>query len=422
MKLRLLRYFSAGLLYSHFFVFSSFANECAAEWEIPKLFSEAMNRQIEVELLKKEGAMIDGYITNAEKISNPELEHFTTTGDQFGKTNLTSESRLWFHIQTYNKRKKKGDVFRADKDMNALNVKVSQTRLVREVFLLVLRNKQLLDEQERLKSVHDVIDDLLTKYRKVDFLSAEQSLEQGSLAIANEEIELNLIQLQNELAGLNKHYQTLTRSECRIELHLPRKDRINFWPDLKNLTFAPEQSLFTKLSELALQKSKLEFTREEAMAYPDLRIGPIWQLNKLGSQDYSLFGVGLIIPIPSFDLNEGMKQVTSVGIERSQKRKSFNDEEMVREFDLNHRRYMALYKQVMDFRKLENFQAQILENRNLFKRGLVSIPLFLTYKREQLGLINKVHSLELDLAAYLSDLYILNNQSLLNESSKVLNL
>lgn len=400
----------------------TFAKECVAEWEVSKIFQEAMDKQIDVQLLQKEGGMIDGYIRNAEKITNPELEHFTTTGDQYGQNNVTSETRLWFHLQTNNKRHKRGDVFRADRKINEVNVMVQQTRLVREIFLTILRNKQLLDEQTRLKTIHEVIDDLLTKYQKVDFLSAEQSLEKGSLEIANEELELNQIQLQNELAGINKYFQTITRAECRVVLTLTRNSRLNTWPDLQDLTFVPEKSLFTKLSELALEKSKLEFRREQAMAYPDLRIGPMWQLNKLANQESNLFGVGLIIPIPSFDLNQGMKQATSINIDRSQKRLDFNEGEMVREFNLNHRRYMALYKQVMDFRKKENFQAQILENKSLFKRGLVSIPLFLTYKREQLGLINKVHYLELDLAAYLSDLYILNNISLLDESSKVLNL
>lgn len=410
------------LLSLFFFSLSVFSDECFVNLEARNLINMAVEKQIDVTLAQKETPIIEGYIRNAQKITNPELEHFSTTGNQQGDNNVTSESRLWFHIQTNGKRRKRADVFRADQERNEVNIQVLQTQVRRNLFLNILRNKQLLDEQARIEGIKDVLDDLLQKYKKITYLSAEQILEKGSLEVANEELEISLLLLKNEISGINKFYQTVTRSECRVALITNPKVRKNSWPDLSDYTFQPERSLFTKLGEIALEKSKLEFTREQANAYPDLRIGPMWQLNRLGNTEYNLFGVGFILPIPSTDLNQGMKQATKAGIARNEKQLDFQQEEMRREFRLNHVRYMSSYKQVMDFRKTEGFQGQILENRKLFGRGLISIPLFLTYKREVVGLITKVHELELDLAQYLADLLIINNAPLDDNSLKVLNL
>ncbi len=409
------------LLAAIFFTVPAMARECSVQFNAYGLIQEALDKQIDVELLKKQGGMIDGYIRHAEKFLNPELEHFTTTGPQYGSYNITSETRLWFHLQTWGKRHKRGAVVRADKSINDINVLVEETRVVRALFLTMLRHKQIEEEKERLDSIREVIGDLLQKYKKVGFLSAEQTLEKGSLEIADEELSLNITQLSNEHQGIKKYYQTITRSECEVDLEL-RKSKQNVWPDLNGVRYIPEQSMFTKLSELALEKSKLQFRYEQAMAIPDVKVGPIWQLNEFNRREYNIFGVGIIIPLPVFDRNQGLKSAASIDIERSQKRLDFNQQEMDREFKLNHRRYMNLFKQIMDFRKDQNLKAQLLTNRDLFKRGLISIPLFLTYKREQVGLINKMNTLELDLGSYLSEIFIINNVPLATEGTKVLSL
>jgi hypothetical protein len=399
----------------------SFARECSVEFNAYGLIREALDKQIDVELLKKQGGMIDGYIRHAEKFLNPELEHFTTTGPQYGSYNITSETRLWFHLQTWGKRHKRGDVIRADRSINDVNVLVEETRVVRALFLTMLRHKQIEDEIGRLKSIREVISDLMQKYKKVGFLSAEQTMEKGSLEIADEDLSLNITQLQNEHHGIKKYYQTITRSECEVKLDLGKSAQ-NVWPDLSGVTFVPAQSLFTKLSELALEKSKLQFRLEQANAVPDVRVGPIWQLNEFNRREYNLFGVGFIVPLPIFDRNQGLKSAASIDIDRNQKRLDFNQIEMSREFKLNHRRYMNLFKQIMEFRKDQSLKAQVLTNRDLFKRGLISIPLFLTYKREQVGIIEKMNTLELDLGSYLSEIFIINNIPLATEGTKVLSL
>ena len=397
------------------------AEVCESQMNARELFAKAIDRQIDVESLRKESGVIDGYIQHAGKLPNPELEHFTTSGQQWREHNITQETRLWFHIQTNNKRQKRADVYRTEKEMNEINIRFEQTKVARNLFLTILRHRQLLDEQERLNSFHDIIKELTVKYDRVEHLAAEQTFESASLDLAKEEIEFNQIQLQNELLGIRKYYQTVTQAECPVDLLLPAKNH-NRWPDLSSVGFKSSLSFLTKLSELALEKSELEFKREQANAYPDIRIAPMWQYNELGAKPYNLFGVGFVVPLPIVDRNQGLKAATLANVERNKKRLDFNEQEIIREFNLNHQRYTALQKDVMQFQKKFDFQALMLKKKELFRRGLVSIPLFLTYKREQVGLINKVHMLELDLGNYLSEVLIINGAPLIDESMKVLSL
>lgn len=101
-----------------------------------------VNQNIHLILKNLEIDSIDGLILDAQKIINPELEHFTTAGNQFGDRNVTSESRIWFNLQLGDKRNKRSRVFEAEKAIGKAELELLKITFQKEIFLGILRYKQ----------------------------------------------------------------------------------------------------------------------------------------------------------------------------------------------------------------------------------------------------------------------------------------
>ena len=127
---------------------------------------------------------MEGQIEESHKIYNPEFEHFTTTGDQQGRNNITSESRIWFNLQLNNKRAKKARVAEVDKEIGNVELEVLRLQLKQEIFLAILRFKQIQRETGAVENLSDVVDNFVQRYKRVGFLTPEQRVEVGSLELS----------------------------------------------------------------------------------------------------------------------------------------------------------------------------------------------------------------------------------------------
>ncbi|WP_408098979.1 TolC family protein [Peredibacter sp. HCB2-198] len=390
----------------------AFGETCTETLTIGEILNRSITHSIDINLKTDEIDIIRGHIIDAEKIYNPELEHFTTDGKQQGKTTIASETRLWFNFQLGNKRKYKGEVFRTQKDITKAELEYMRLVLKKELFLAFIRNKQILNYYTRIDNIHNLIESFINRYQSIKFLTPEQKIEKNSLEISVVNLDLHKAELKNEIELIGRFFQRMIRSECEITLKINNPTNHNEWPEIQSKTYKGENSLELKLADLALSKSKFELKREEAMVWPDLKIGPMWQFNRLGSLDYNLYGVGLIFPIPSFNLNQGMKQASRASITRNQKRYDYMLEQKRKEFDFRVKRYTDVLKEMKDYRKLNEFGDIIKETRSLFNRGLISIPIFLSYKNEFLEVLTRSQNLENILAQHLMEIYIINNEPL----------
>lgn len=107
----------------------SYAEVCSHIYTPHHLYEEAMKRNIHLEIKELETKAIEGQIIDAQKIYNPEFEHFTTSGNQFGRNNITSESRIWFNLQLNNKRQKKTRVAEAEKEFGQVEFELLRLKL-----------------------------------------------------------------------------------------------------------------------------------------------------------------------------------------------------------------------------------------------------------------------------------------------------
>lgn len=402
-------------------IFSVQAEECSHIYTPHHLFNEAMKRNIHLELKDLQNKALEGQIVDAEKIYNPEFEHFTTSGNQLGRNNITSESRIWFNLQLNNKRAKKGRVAQTDKEIGLVELEILRLQLKQEIFLATLRFKQIKREIGAVENLTDVVENFIQRYKKVGFLTPQQRVEVGSLELSSRDLEMRKASLQNETDLILRLFQKMTGESCDVNVNLSENGE-NEWPDLDGFQFRPDQALSFKIDQLALKKSQFEFEREESKKVPDLKIGPVWQLNKLGNQEYNIFGVGLIIPMPFFDRNQGLRTSAEFNMKRAERYEEYRRVQRQKEFDFRVDSYLRLLAKIKGNTDLEEYNKLTNEYKRLFLRGLITTSSFLTYKRELLNLTFEVHQIENALASHLLELYRLNNQTTDGFLEKVLKL
>jgi hypothetical protein len=192
------------------------------------------------------------------------------------------------------------------------------------------------------------------------------------------------------------------------------------WPKVSEVNV--DNSLHLKLDELVLKKTEYEFAREEAKKVPDLKIGPVWQLNRLGNQEFNIFGLGFIMPLPFTDRNQGMRQVSEVNVRRAKLEADFNRGQRDIELDFRKKRYHELLEHLAVSGDLTKYNDLVLEYKSLFRRGLISIPSFLAFKRELTNLVVEVHTLEQELASHYLQIYHLSAKNADHSYLKALNL
>lgn len=402
--------------------FSVYAQECSHVYTPHHLYEEAMKRNIHLELKDLQTKAMEGHILEASKIYNPEFEHFTTTGDQQGRHNVTSESRLWFNLQLNNKRAKKERVARAEVEISQVELEVLRLQLKQEIFLSILRFKQIHRELGAVENLSDVVENFISRYKKVGFLTPEQRVEVGSLELSSSDLEMRHTSLQNEADLILRLFQKMTGEACDVKVTLADAESANEWPKLDGYQFTPDQALSFKIDQLVLKKTEFEFDRENSKKVPDLKIGPVWQLNKLGNTEFNIFGVGLIMPLPFFDRNQGLRTTAEYNMKRAKREEEFRRVQRQKEFDFRKDSYLRLREKMSNKKDLEEYNKLTNEYKKLFTRGLISTSSFLTYKRELLNLTVEVHRIENALASHLMELYRLNNQATDGLLTKVLKL
>jgi len=393
------------------FTLAAHGATCTQAYTPKDLYGRILGSEIHLALQELRIAAGDGLITDARKIFNPDLEHFTTTGDQFGQHNVTSESRIWFHLQLNGKRDKKARVLEVDQQMG----KVERDRLAlgvkREVILGLLRYKQVLQEMRSVKNLQSAVGNFIERYQDVKFLSPEQKVEVGALRISQRDLSLRMAELENEDGLLRRFFQRAMRENCEVTITGVDAGKENAWPDLRQYDYRPDQSVEFQLDRLSLQKSQYVFDREESRKVPDVKLSPVWQSNRLGNNEYNLFGASIILPLPFTDRNQGLRDSARVDVRRSELELDFKRIQRQKEFAFRKESYTRLRSKLDGDGGLGLYTDNLESYAGMFRRGLISISSFLSYKRELLLLMVEVHQVEATLTEHMVELYHLNADS-----------
>jgi hypothetical protein len=398
------------------------ADECTNIYKPREVIARAMNKDIHLTMKSYEIEMVHGYIRDARRIYNPEFEHFTTQGRQGEEFTENHETRLWFIFQLGSKREKKALVFEAQESHTKTELKLLENFLKKEFLHAFIRALQIKNQLVTIGRLKSSLNQYIHRYEKIPHLTPEQQIDKGLLEMSLTDLDLTEAALHNENLLIGRFYQRILAENCFVKIEIPENSRPNKWPPIEDLRFVPDQSLNIKLAQLTLEKTEFEFNREESKVWPDLKIGPVWQRNTIQGRESDLFGLSIILPIPSTDLNKGLREAASANQRRHEKHLSFQRDQNVLEFHYRKSVYETLRSRYNAYQRLNDFSALIRKSQNLFKRGLISIPHILVIKQELLSLTRQVYRVENDIAEHLIEIFFINNLPIESVIYKALNL
>lgn len=311
---------------------------------------------------------------------NPEISFETIGGQSLGSSLFDSELKVSQTIEFSGRRSAKKKLAQAKGDF----FKAEGLQKIEEITLggaiSLYRLVQLAEESEKINESLNKFKTIKSQYQSRIKLSPEQEVTLGMIQLAISEFEIKLNRL------LTEKHQTIADltantgySKIEIETNLPKN--ITNWPTLNLEKTNIQSGIIQRLkAELDLSKGELDLARAEA--WPEFTVDLILQNKIDGSIQYQMYGVGITLPLPIYQQNQGEKKLKAVEFFRNQNIYSAQ----VRKQDTLTQNLFQTYDDAV--RNLKNTPSvQSIENKHkrteqLFSQGLISGPLIIEAHRQ----------------------------------------
>lgn len=244
---------------------------------------------------------------------------------------------------------------------------------------------------------------MIKQLKKLPRLSAEQEASLTLFEIAHEETKVNESELFEKERKL-EHYFHVSTGHSLDELgdFLPESPKN--WPKIKAQKpefLSPEIKKLKSLSELA--EKELEIQKSEA--WPDLKIGPSFSIERDGAIENKMVGFNVQIPIPLFQVNGGGRAYARSNLIKAKKNISLTQAEE------GHERFeqLRVYESAVNILNKTMKQSMIEKKHDriekLYLRGVVSSSVFLDSLKQKLSYLKSRNNREITAIKALWSIY-----------------
>lgn len=341
---------------------------------------------------------------------NPQIFFETVGGANLGSTVFDSEMRVSQTIEFSGQRgarQKKGkamaDGFQADNLSKTEQITLDG---IRKLYRLT----QLKDEVGKIEESIQRFKIIKNQYQSRPRLNPEQEITSGLVQLAVSEFEFRLSQAtaeRNEI--LSDLIATTNFTAIEISANLP---------DIKNaLRSAPTIAKDFKSAVVLKTQADMDFSKgsyEEARAeaWPEFTIDLIAQNKVDGSLQYQMYGVGISLPLPIFQRNQGEKSLKLVEYTKAQNIHSANLRKQESLLDNLLFMYKASVKNLQNTPSNDSIENKHKRAEQLFAQGLISGPLIIETHKQLLEYVAIRNQEELRAIEALWRLYILKGDFL----------
>jgi hypothetical protein len=282
-----------------------FAQTCDPETNLQWILSETEASHPRLILERMNVQRIEASKAEAGKRINPEFEHFSVWGKEFGGVQAyQNETRLWFTLQLAGKRNKSLDAWAKQTEMAKHEEEMLRQSLLKDLWLNFFRMHQINAEVNVKKTLIEKLEKILARYKQRKFLSPDQSLEERIFTMVVDNFSLTLNELERERLNILSFFREITGFQCAITKINLEDSKIK-WPklnELKALDSLDTQNV--KLAQFDLEFSQAQLTLADSKKTPNLRLSPVIQNYINDDVNNTMAGVSFVIPIPIFETNQ----------------------------------------------------------------------------------------------------------------------
>jgi outer membrane protein TolC len=354
----------------------------------------------------------------AKQRPNPELESSTLFGKTADDTNPNTQTALLAVFELGGKRKARTNQADVLGQKSRVVVQENKEKIALQTVLALYRLRQIRAELSQVNEAISTFHKVLIHFKSRPRLAPEQEVAAASFELAHEEYKLKKVSLIQEQSNLSYFLELSTgNSFDQIKNHLPifRSQ----WPAI-----TPSVEI-ERLGNSALTKAKLDrdlaranMNLAKAKAWPDLRIGPVITTETLNSgaivsgDTIVTGGVGLVVPIPILNRNQGEKSFARMDQQRAETNLDLTIRKTEVERALQQQRYAAAIKALQQTQSLGQYTAKHSNMDTLFERGLVPSTLVTETHRQMYEIIRTRNEQELTGIDALWRIYIIDGKVL----------
>lgn len=355
---------------------------------------------------KARGEVLEKSIEQADQIPNPEIDAESTVGDSIEGNVYTTAITLKHTFEIGGKRGSRVDVARANfRTGMAIADFDNENSLIESVLQL-----------HRLRQIYELIplyEESLTAFNKIlknlkgrNSISPEQRVERETLELVTSDYKLKMSQLDSEKVKLSKHLTFFTGTKCILPS--------NALPQEVNLTesFEMKEELKSyskiKAAKSVLELAKAKYQLEKSNSYPDLKIGPTFEYEKLNVSNTKTIGLAVTFDLPIFNVNGGGRaQATKeIIVASSNLRNIKNESQLDRESWVGtYNRYKTSLLTIANKKDLEKKHQRI---EALFRRGIISTSLVIESHRQLIEFSTTRFEFEIGALEALWNIYKMN--------------
>ena len=281
-----------------------------------------------------------------------------------------------------------------------------------ETAVTLFRLRQIRTEmfviREALQTFAELKTHLLARHR----ITPEQSVILTTFKLVESDYKISLAQLDGEEGSLRMKISFILGRTVKPEgTQLPSVK--TGWP---HFSLNEPESILRGSQMLKwsaeLKLAEREVSLAESSAWPNLKVGPVYQINTQGGVSYQAFGFNLSAELPIYQRNEGGKAFAESGVDRLKVYRLNGIRKLLNDRGQEIFRYQAALEAFKANSALSNVNRHHGQMETLFKSGLIQSANVIETHRQLVDLTRNVNRQELAAVEALWKLYALEGRIL----------
>lgn len=338
-------------------------------------------------------AQAKGLSGAASQFKNPEVEVESASGTIHGEKQGETKVALLVPVEIGGKRSARR--FEAESQAKHSEAELFETQadVVMETAEKLHRVRQLEQEKHLLQEAVQTFSQVVSQQKSRPGLAPEQKVALSVFRMALAEAKIRQNELFEEEKGL-EHYFHVSTGHSLTELRKVLPAVPKTWPSIgPAVDLSRSPGIMKSRAELDLAIAQLKSAQAES--WPELRLGPMMQVQREGANQGTIFGFQLSMDLPLFSVNGGGRDYARLGETKANRIVALTQAEETHEREEQVKVYERTVQTLKDAPGQEELDREHRQHEGFARRGLVSAPLIIESHRQIEELTRSRHSQEL---------------------------
>lgn len=347
----------------------------------------------------------------AKQRVNPEVNSQTVWAKTYGNPYFYTEYNFAHTFELGGKRDARINKAKAEFHREKASNLAAKEKVYLETLVTLFRLRQLKSEISTINDALDTFTKIQRQYKSRPRLTPEQQATLRLFELAEGDYKMRLVPLESE-----KHAHLAYLEIALGKEFIPNGAALpsirKSWPALPVLNGQDLKGSKIELAMADLKVSSSEITLASSSAWPDLKIGPTFELQNSIGQNFSAYGLNFTLPLPLYHRNEAGQAFANLETKRSEIKLEASRKESIEErthYSLQYQRAVGSLQASMTF---EDMNRRHEEVEKLFVQGLIPGNLVIELHRQLHDFTKTYNTQELSAVESLVRLNMLAGSSL----------